>query len=350
MSCTIHSWGEGNGTPLQWSCLENPRDGGAWWAAVHGVAKSRTRLSVFTFTFHFHALEKEMEAHSSVPAWRIPGTGEPGGLPSVGSQRVGYDWSDFAAAAYIPEWVLLLPQSLELPIAHSSCSINIGITIKMLFFIKKRSFLMSLRYNWQNFKISNIDSGFPGGMVVENLPPRAGDRGDVSLIPGSGRSPGLGNGNPLQYSCLENAMDGGAYRATIHSSGVSHDRATEQAAWFDGLTLFVKIPTVELINIFSTWHTFCVYVWEILSSVMKFQIRITVLSTIVTMLYIRPLDLSLQLKVCTFLATSPYFPILNPWPCHLLTEGWLPCSSTLLEIFSHCPPSPAPHNYFLVSF
>ena len=82
---------EGNGTSLQYSCLENPMDGGAWWAAVHGVAKSRTRLSNFTFTFHFHALEKEMATHSSVLAWRIPGTAEPGGLPSVGSHRVGHD-------------------------------------------------------------------------------------------------------------------------------------------------------------------------------------------------------------------------------------------------------------------
>ena len=76
---------EGNGNPLQYSRLENPIDGGAWWAAVHGVAKSRTRLSDFPFTFHFHALEKEMATHSSVFAWRIPGTGEPGGLPSMGS-------------------------------------------------------------------------------------------------------------------------------------------------------------------------------------------------------------------------------------------------------------------------
>ena len=68
-------FGEGNGTPLQYSCLENPMDGGAWWAAVHGVAKSRTRLSDFTFTFHFHTLEKEKATHSSVLAWRIPGTG-----------------------------------------------------------------------------------------------------------------------------------------------------------------------------------------------------------------------------------------------------------------------------------
>ena len=82
--------GEGNGTPLQYSCLENPMDGGVWWAAVHGVAKSQTGLSDFTFTFHFHALEKEMATHSSVLAWRIPGTGEPGRLQSMGSHRVGH--------------------------------------------------------------------------------------------------------------------------------------------------------------------------------------------------------------------------------------------------------------------
>ena len=83
--------GEGNGTPLQYSCLENPMDGGAWWAAVHGVAESWTRLSNFTFTFHFHALEKEMATHSNVLAWRIPGMAEAGGLPSMGSHRVGHD-------------------------------------------------------------------------------------------------------------------------------------------------------------------------------------------------------------------------------------------------------------------
>ena len=77
--------------PHSSTCLENPMDGGAWEATVHGVAKSQTRMSNFTFTFHFHALEKEMATRSSVLAWRIPGMGKPRGLPSVGSHRVGHD-------------------------------------------------------------------------------------------------------------------------------------------------------------------------------------------------------------------------------------------------------------------
>ena len=101
--------GEGEGTPLQHSCLANPTYRGAWWAAVHGVVKSRTRLRDFPFTFHFHALEKEMATHSSVFAWRIPGTGEPGGLPCMGSHRVRHDWSDLAATT-------------EAPCAQSLCS------------------------------------------------------------------------------------------------------------------------------------------------------------------------------------------------------------------------------------
>ena len=92
-------YGEGDGTPLQYSCLENPMDRGAWWAAVHGVVMSWTWMSDFTFTFHFHALEKDMAIHSSILAWRIPGTGEPGGLLSMGSHRVRHDWSDLAATA-----------------------------------------------------------------------------------------------------------------------------------------------------------------------------------------------------------------------------------------------------------
>ena len=98
--CNLKRWdGEGNGYPLQYCCLKDPMDRGAWQAVVHGVAKSQTWLSDFTFTFHFPALEKEMATHSSVLAWRIPGTAEPGGLPSMGSHRVGHDWSNLAAAA-----------------------------------------------------------------------------------------------------------------------------------------------------------------------------------------------------------------------------------------------------------
>ena len=93
---------EGNGIPLQYSCLENPMEGGAWWAAVHGFAKSQTRLSNFTFTFHFQALEQEMATHSSVLVWRIPGMGEPVGLPSMESHRVGHDWSNLATADIHP--------------------------------------------------------------------------------------------------------------------------------------------------------------------------------------------------------------------------------------------------------
>ena len=103
LDMTITWIGEGNGNPLQYSCLENPMDGGGWWAAVHGVARSRTRLSDFTFTFHFHALEKEMATHSSFLAWRIPGMWEPSWLSSMGSHRVGHDWSDLAAAAAVLE-------------------------------------------------------------------------------------------------------------------------------------------------------------------------------------------------------------------------------------------------------
>ena len=106
--------GEGNGTPLQYSCLEHPMDRGACWAAVHGVAKSWTRLTDFIFTFNLHALEKEMATHFNVLAWRIPGTGEPGGLPSMGSHRVRHDWSDLAAAAIGVSRVLKSPTIIVL--------------------------------------------------------------------------------------------------------------------------------------------------------------------------------------------------------------------------------------------
>ena len=89
--CVYTYVGEGNGTPLQYSGLDNPMDGGAWQVEVHGVAKSTIRLSDFTFTFHFHTLEKEMATHSNVLAWRNPGMGEPGGLSSMGSHRARHD-------------------------------------------------------------------------------------------------------------------------------------------------------------------------------------------------------------------------------------------------------------------
>ena len=133
-------------------------DRGAWWAPVHGVARSQTRLSDFTFTFHFHALEKEMATRSSVLAWRIPGKGEPGGLLSMGSHSVGHDWSNLAAGAGASQVVL----------------------------------------------------------VVKKSPANAGDTRDRSLIPGLERYPGGGNGNLLQYSCLKNPTDRGAWQATIH--------------------------------------------------------------------------------------------------------------------------------------
>ena len=112
------SLGVGNDNPLQYSCLENLINKGAWRATVHGVAKSRARLSDFTFTFHFHALEKEMTTHSSILAWRIPGTEKPNGLLSIGLHRVGHDWSDLAAADLIItktlSFLIIYNQSLNL--------------------------------------------------------------------------------------------------------------------------------------------------------------------------------------------------------------------------------------------
>ena len=149
--------GEGNGTPLQYSCLENPMDRGAWWAAVHGVARSQTRLSDFTLTFHFHALEKEMATHSSILNWRIPGMGEPGGLPSMGLHRVGHDWSYLAAAA-----------------ATAASLVT---------------------------------------QLVRNLPAM-----QVTWVQSLGwEGPGEENGYPLQYSCLENPHGQRSLAAAVHA-------------------------------------------------------------------------------------------------------------------------------------
>ena len=147
--------GEGYGNPLQYSCLENPMDREAWWVAVHGVSKSRTRLSDFTFTFRFHALEKKLATHSCILASRIPGMGEPGGLPSIGLHRVRHDWSDLAAAEAA----------------------------------------------WFLYGASLV------AQTVKNPPVNAGDS---DSFPWPGRSPGEGKGYPLQDFCLEDSMDRGA--------------------------------------------------------------------------------------------------------------------------------------------
>ena len=130
-------------------------DGGAWWAAVLGIAKSRTWLSNFTFTFHFHALEKEMAAHSSVLAWRIPGTEEPVGLPSMGSHRVGHDWSNLAVATIpyhlrrISPWTHLRYQSPKIFKLHS----HLSIYVVSLLWIHATSNLVVL---WVYLKISTF--------------------------------------------------------------------------------------------------------------------------------------------------------------------------------------------------
>ena len=161
MSNSLH------GTSLQHSCLENPMDGGAWGAAVHGVTGSRTWLRDFTFTFHFHALENEMATHSSVLAWRIPGTGEPGGLPSMGSHRVGHDWSDLAAAAAAAarqtslsitiSWSLLkiMPTESVMWPNHHSHSVGLGIYLSCI--CERRLAFISLGdYKYKNIQITEI--------------------------------------------------------------------------------------------------------------------------------------------------------------------------------------------------
>ena len=158
-------------------------DGGALWAAFHVVATSQSRLSDFTFTFHFHALEKEMATHSSVLAWRIPGTAEPGGLLSIGSHRVGHDWSDLAS------WTEELGglQSMELQrVGHDFANKQQPKNLNIIFLLQ--------------------------------------------IIGTSGKEPACQCrrrkrcrfGNPLQYSCLENPMDRGVWWATVHRVTKSH--------------------------------------------------------------------------------------------------------------------------------
>ena len=181
--------GEGNGTPLQYSCLENPMDGRAWWAAVHGVPKSRTRLSDFLLTFHFHALEKEMATHSSVLPWRIPGTGEPGGLPIYG-------------------------------VAQSRTRLKQ---------------LSSSSSSWSVERVSQVV------LVVKKPSVNIGAVRNAGLIPGSGRSPGGGHHNPLQYSCLENPMDRRAWWAAVH-------RVAKNQTWLKRLSMHAWNLLVSWLN------------------------------------------------------------------------------------------------------
>ena len=148
-------------------------DRGAWQAAVHGVSKSRIRLRDFTFTFHFHALEKEMATHSSVLAWRIPGTGEPGGLPSMGSHRVGHEWSDLAAAAavlrhccvrlFVTPWTVAHQAPLSMGLLRQECwSVWPSQMLGNLLTQVSNPRLLSLRH-WQGHPLPLSHLGSPLG-------------------------------------------------------------------------------------------------------------------------------------------------------------------------------------------
>ena len=162
-----------------------------------------------------------MATHSSVLAWRIPGTGEPGGLPSLGSHRVGHDWSDLAAAAAAKikmKWL-----KLEEAFGATKWKSKWKLMKKLgrwrstdTCICMAVSLLLSI---WNYHSIFNqpyFNTGFLSGSVVKNPPANAGEMRDTGLIPGSGRFPGGGHGNPLQYSSLENSMDRGAWQATVH--------------------------------------------------------------------------------------------------------------------------------------
>ena len=146
-------------------------DGGAWWVTVHGVTKSRTRLSDCPFTFHFHALEKEMATHSSVLAWRIPGTGEPGGLPSVGSHRVGQDCSDLAAAAaanMYPEYNLGSKWQRTCPVLTERSS-SPTIDVKCIFLIPLKNILKTRVHSNCSVQFPFIIEFFPLSILLTKL-------------------------------------------------------------------------------------------------------------------------------------------------------------------------------------
>ena len=143
-------------------------DGGAWWAAVHGVTKSRTQLSDFIFTFHFQALEKEMATHSSVLAWRIPGTAEPGGLPSVGSHRAGHDCSDLAAANMYPEYNSGSKRQRTCPVLTERSS-SPTIDVKCIFLIPLKNILKTRVHSNCSVQFPFIIEFFPLSILLTKL-------------------------------------------------------------------------------------------------------------------------------------------------------------------------------------
>ena len=174
-----------NRVSLAHSCMLLVMDWRAWKAAIHGAAEGWARLSDFTFTFHFHALEKEMATHSSVLAWRIPGTGEPHGLPSMRSHRVGHDWSDLAAAAGYMMEKAMDPTPVLLP---------------------------GKSHGWRS-----LVSCSPWGHEESDTSEWLHFHFSLSCI-------GEGNGNPLQCSCLENPRHGGAWWVAIYGVAQSRTR------------------------------------------------------------------------------------------------------------------------------
>ena len=165
-SCTNSDTdGAGNGKPLQYSCLENPVDGGAWWATLHGVATSRTRLSDFTFTFHFHTMEKEMATHSGVLAWRIPGTGEPGGLLSMGLHRGRHNWIDLAAAAYTYIYMLMrILETTDIRLGYVYCISSLSNLNVLIKEIKRKTYIYIYIYTpifWPTYVKSRLTGKDP---------------------------------------------------------------------------------------------------------------------------------------------------------------------------------------------
>ena len=202
-------------------------DGGAWWAAVHGVAEGRTRLSDFTLTFHFHALEKEMATHSSVLAWRIPGTGELGGLPSMGLHRVGHDWSDLAAtSSYDPNLCYFY---CSLPPKYSSATDATKAIFRILP-IARVSILFIHMSIW-NWKCESVSSS----VVCEPLRPLMD-----SSLPGSS-VPGI-----LQVRILE-------WVAIPFSRGSSQPREWTLVSCLAGR--FFTVSTLDGEVALITWHS-----------------------------------------------------------------------------------------------